>query len=63
MYKASHVYGKSKHTLCTMNEQLFQAVASTIVDLESITHLCTFSDDGVYVALIQHTPIVVESDE
>ena len=51
---------KLKNALCTIKDQTIQALASTILDLnnpESITHIRTFSDNVVYVAL-QHTSVV-----
>ena len=47
------------YTLCTFNEEPLQA--ETYPKLKSITHLCTFSDIGVYVAL-QLILIIVVSD-
>ena len=49
--QASHLYEKSMHTLCTISEQPLLAEASTYPSPKSITHLRTFSDNGVYVAL------------
>ena len=49
--QASHLYEKSMHTLCTISEQLLLAEASTYPRPKSITHLRTFSDSGVDVAL------------
>ena len=49
--QASHLYEKSMHTLCTISEQPLLAEASTYPRPKSITHLRTFSDNGVYVAL------------
>ena len=48
------------YTLCTINEEPLQA--ETYPKLKSITHLCTFSDIGVYVA-IQLILIIVVSDQ
>ena len=48
------------YTLCTINEELLQA--ESYPKLKSITHLCTFSDIGVYVAL-QLILIIVVSDQ
>ena len=48
------------YTLCTINEEPLQA--ETYPKLKSITHLCTFSDIGVYVAL-QLILIIVVSDQ
>ena len=60
--QASHLYEKSMHTLCTINEQLLLAEASTYPRLKSITHLRTFSDNGVYVAL-QLFLVILVSDQ
>ena len=49
--QARHLYEKSMHTLCTISEQPLLAEASTYPRPKSITHLRTFSDNGVYVAL------------
>ena len=49
--QASHLYEKSMHTLCTISEQPLLAEFSTYPRPKSITHLRTFSDNGVYVAL------------
>ena len=46
--QASHLYGKSLHTLCTISEQPLLNYPRP----KSITHLRIFSDNGVYVALI-----------
>ena len=46
--QASHLYEKSMHTLCSLNYPR----------LKSITHLRTFSDNGVYVALQLFTVLV-----
>ena len=51
--QASHLHEKSMHTQCAISEQPLHAEASTILDQSPITHLCTFSDTGVYVALQQ----------
>ena len=48
--QASHLYEKSMHTLCTISEQPLLAEALTYPRLKSITHIRTFSDNGVYVA-------------
>ena len=48
------------YTLCTINEEPLQV--ETYPKLKSITHLCTFSDIGVYVAL-QLILIIVVSDQ
>ena len=48
------------YTLCTINEEPLQA--ETYPKLKSITHLCTFSDIGVYVGL-QLILIIVVSDQ
>ena len=48
------------YTLCTINEEPLQA--ETYPKLKSITHLCTYSDIGVYVAL-QLILIIVVSDQ
>ena len=61
--QASHLYENSMHTLCTINGQPFLAEASTILDYpKSITHLRTFSDNGVYVAL-QLFLVILVSDQ
>ena len=59
--QASHLYEKSMHTLCTISEQLLLAEASTILD-RNLSHLRTFSDNGVYVAL-QLFLVIVVSDQ
>ena len=56
--QASHLYEKSMHTLCTIIEQPLPAEASTYPRSKSITHLRTFSDNGVYVALLTCEPSV-----
>ena len=50
------------HTLCTISEQPLLAEASNYPRPKSITHLCTFSDNGVYVAL-QLFLVVLVSDQ
>ena len=50
------------HTLCTISEQPLQAEASTYLRPKSITHLRTFSDNGVYVAL-QLFLVILVSDQ
>ena len=60
--QASHLYKKSMHTLCTISEQPLLAEASTNPRLKSITHLRTFSDNGVYVAL-QLFLVILVSDQ
>ena len=60
--QASHLYEKSMHTLCTISEQPLLAKASTYPRPKSITHLRTFSDNGVYVAL-QLFLVILVSDQ
>ena len=61
--QASHLYEKSMHTLCTINEQSLLVEASTYNPRpKSITHLRTFSDNGVYVAL-QLFLVILVSDQ
>ena len=57
-----HLYEKSMHTLCTISEQPLLAEASNILGLKSITHLRTFSDSDVYVAL-QLFLVILVSDQ
>ena len=49
--QASHLYEKSMHTLCTISEQTAPGRSLNYPRPRSITHLRTFSDNGVYVAL------------
>ena len=58
--QASHLYEKSMHTLCTISEQPLLVEASTYPRPKSITHLRTFSDNGVYVTL--HIFLVIRRD-
>ena len=60
--QASHLYEKSMHTLCTISEQPLLIEASTYPRRKSITHLRTFSDNGVYLAL-QLFLVVLVSDQ
>ena len=50
------------HTLCTISEQPLLAETSTYPRPKSITHLRTFSDNGVYVAL-QLFLVILVSDQ
>ena len=59
--QVSYLYKKLMYTLCTINEQLLQAEASTRP--KSMTHLCTFSDNCVYVAKIQLILVILVSDK
>ena len=59
---ASHLYEKSMHILYTVSEQPLLAEASTNLVRSLITHLCTFSDNGVYVAL-QLFLVILVSDQ
>ena len=49
--QSSQLYEKSMHTLCTISEHPLLAEASTDPRPKSVTHLCIFRDNGVYVAL------------
>ena len=62
LFEASHLYEKSKHTLCTISEQPLLAEASTYPRPKSITHIRTFSDNGVYVAF-QLFSVILVSDQ
>ena len=54
-----HLYEKSMHTLCAINEQPLQAAASTILD-QILSH--TYAHNGVYVAL-QLFLVILVSDQ
>ena len=60
--QASHQYEKLMHTLCTISEQPLLAEASTYPRWKSITHLRTFTDNGVYIAL-QLFLVILVSDQ
>ena len=60
--QASHLYEKSMHTLCTISEQPLLAASLNYPRPKSITHLRTFSDNGVYVAL-QLFLVILVSDQ
>ena len=47
--QASHLYEKSMHTLCTIQWATAPGRSLNYPRPKSITHLCTFSDNGVYV--------------
>ena len=49
--QASHLYEKSMHTLCTIQWATAPGRSLNYPRPKSITHLRTFSDNGVYVAL------------
>ena len=50
--QASHLYENSMHTLCTCNQwATAPGLSLNYPRPKCITHLCTFSDNGVYVAL------------
>ena len=49
--QASHLYEKPMHTLCTITEQPLLADTSTILD-RSLSHLRTFSDNGIVFNLL-----------
>ena len=52
------LFEKSKHTVCTISEQLIQAIASPFLDISIANY--TFSNDGGYVA-VHHTSVVAVS--
>ena len=59
--QASHLYEKSMYTLCTINEATTPGRNLNYPKPKFITHLSTFSDIGVYVAL-QVMLVIVGSD-
>ena len=60
--QASHLYEKSMHTLCTIQWATAPDRSLNYPRLKSITHLRTFSDNGVYVAL-QLFLVILVSDQ
>ena len=59
--QASHLYDKSMHTLCTIQWATAPGQSLNYPRLKSITHLRTFSDNGVYVALQLFLVILVST--
>ena len=49
--QANHLYEKSMHTLCTIQWATAPGQSLNYPRPKSITHLRTFSDNGVYIAL------------
>ena len=60
--QASHLYEKSMHTLCTIQWATAPGPSPNHPRPKSITHLRTFSDNGVYVAL-QLFLVILVSDQ
>ena len=60
--QASHLYEKSMHTLCTIQWATAPGRSLNYLRPKSITHLRTFSDNGVYVAL-QLFLVILVSDQ
>ena len=60
--QASHLYEKSMHTLYTIQWATAPGWSLNYPRLKSITHLSTFSDNGVYVAL-QLFLVILVSDQ
>ena len=60
--QASHLYEKSMHTLCTIQWATAPGRGLNYPRPKSITHLRTFSDNGVYVAL-QLFLVILVSDQ
>ena len=60
--QASHLYKKSMHTLCTIQWATAPDWSLNYPRPKSITHLRTFSDNGVYVAL-QLFLVILVSDQ
>ena len=60
--QASHLYEKSMHTLCTIQWATAPGQSLNYPRPKSITHLRTFSDNGVYVAL-QLFLVILVSDQ
>ena len=60
--QASHLYEKSMHTLCTIQWATAPGRSLNYPRPKSITHLRTFSDNGVYVAL-QLFLVILVSDQ
>ena len=60
--QASHLYQKSMHTLCTIQWATAPGRSLNYPRPKSITHLRTFSDNGVYVAL-QLFLVILVSDQ
>ena len=60
--QASHLYKKSMHTLCTIQWATAPGRSLNYPRPKSITHLRTFSDNGVYVAL-QLFLVILVSDQ
>ena len=60
--QASHLYEQSMHTLCTIQWAAAPGRSLNYPRPKSITHLRTFSDNGVYVAL-QLFLVILVSDQ
>ena len=60
--QATHLYKKSMHTLCTIQWATAPGRSLNYPRPKSITHLRTFSDNGVYVAL-QLFLVILVSDQ
>ena len=60
--QASHLYEKSMHTLCRIQWATAPGRSLNYPRPKSITHLRTFSDNGVYVAL-QLFLVILVSDQ
>ena len=60
--QASHLYDKSMHTLCTIQWATAPGQSLNYPRSKSITHLRTFSDNGVYIAL-QLFLVILVSDQ
>ena len=60
--QASHLYEKSMHTLCTIQWTTAPGRSLNYPRPKSVTHLPTFSDNGVYVAL-QLFLVILVSDQ
>ena len=60
--QASHLYEKSMHTLCTIQWATAPGRSLNYPRPKSITHLRTFSDNGVYVSL-QLFLVILVSDQ
>ena len=60
--QASHLYEKSMHTLCTIQWATAPGRSLNYPRPKSFTHLHTFSDNGVYVAL-QLFLVILVSDQ
>ena len=60
--QASHLYKKSMHTLCTISGATAPGLSLNYPRPKSITHLRTFIDNGVYVAL-QLILVILVSDQ